>query len=93
MTPARDTVAWPRRLWRSLYWWREDRRVRAVYAGVDHLIHFGGDGIGDDLLLTTALHELRRRGPIRLGVMTRHPELFAGSPDVDAVFPLTAVQL
>lgn len=88
MTPDRGTVAWPRQLWRRLYWWREDRRVRAAYAGIEHLVYFGGDGIGDDLLLTTTLHELRRRGPVRLGVMTRHPELFADSPDVDAVFPV-----
>lgn len=82
-------VSWPRRVWRSFFWRREDRRMRAAYAGVDHLIYFGGDGIGDDLLLSSALHELRRRSRIRLGVMTRHPGLFAGSPDVDAVFPMS----
>jgi hypothetical protein len=82
-------VSWPRRLWRSFYWRREDRRLRAEYPGVSHLVYFGGDGIGDELLLSAALHELRRRGGTGLGVMTRHPALFAGSPDVDAVFPLS----
>lgn len=77
-----------RRLWRHLYWAREDFRLRRQYQGVRHLVYFGGDGIGDELLLTTVLHELRSRRTTGLGVMTGFSELFDLSPDVDSVLPM-----
>ncbi len=79
---------WVRRAWRRIYWWPRDLRLAQIYRGSRHLVYFGGDGRGDDLLLSTALHELRTRGGRGLGVMTRWPELFQGSPDVDHVYPM-----
>jgi hypothetical protein len=49
------------------------------------LAYFGG--IGDDLLLTTVLRELRRRAYRGTWVVSRHPELFAHNPDPDVVVP------
>jgi len=51
-------------------------------------VYFGGHGIGDELLCSTPLHELRRRGGTGLCAMTNRPELFLHSPDVDAVCPV-----
>lgn len=80
-----DSVSWPRRLWRHAYWWRTDRRVRRKYPGTRHAVYFGGHGIGDELLLSGPLHELRQRGGQGLAVLTSQPEFFLNSPDVDAV--------
>lgn len=49
------------------------------------LAYYGG--IGDDLLLTALLRELRRRDYRGVWVMTRHPELFAHTGDADVVVP------
>jgi hypothetical protein len=81
-------AGWVRRLWRDIYWYREDRRIRTEYRGVRHLVFFGGHGLGDEVMVSTVLHELRQRGGQGLGVMTTVPELFANSPDVDAVKPI-----
>jgi Glycosyltransferase family 9 (heptosyltransferase) len=51
------------------------------------LLHFG-EAVGDDLLCTTVLRELRRRGQQGIWMMTRFPDLFAGNPDVDTLVPL-----
>ncbi len=83
-----ESVIWPRRLWRNVYWWREDRRIRAKYHGVRQLVYFGGDGIGDELLLSVPLRELRRRGATGLCVATSRPEFFEYSDDVDSVRPV-----
>lgn len=82
------TASWPRRVWRNLYWFRQDRRTRAEYGGASRYVFFGGTGPGDDLMLSTVLHELRQRGERRLGVLTRFPELFTHSPDVEVVRPM-----
>jgi hypothetical protein len=83
-----DLSVWSRRLWRKIYWFGADRRTRGEYGGASRYIYFGGTGPGDELMLTTVLHELRRRGGKRLGVLTSHPELFLHSPDVDVVHPM-----
>jgi Glycosyltransferase family 9 (heptosyltransferase) len=44
------------------------------------LLYFGF-ALGDDLLCTAVLRELRRRGRDRLLMVSGHPELFAGNPD------------
>ncbi|MBI5771138.1 MAG: glycosyltransferase family 9 protein [Verrucomicrobia bacterium] len=88
-----EPASWPRRLWRTLYWWREDRRVRARYPGINHVVYFGGDGIGDELLLSTPLRELRRRGATGLCAMTSRPELFHGTPDADRICPVAHADL
>lgn len=77
-----------RRLWRNAYWFRADRHLHREYAGIRHLLLFGGQGIGDELLLSTAAHELRARGTEGIGVMTHAPEFFRHSPDVDVVKPM-----
>lgn len=63
----------------------------------DWIVYFGGEGFGDDLLLTAVLHELRRRDSGRLAVITRLTGLFAHSPDVDLIldndWPVLEAQL
>ena len=44
---------------------------------------FFGDAPGDDLLCTTVLRELKRRGQTDVWMATRHPELFARNGDID----------
>ncbi len=83
-----DSTSWPRRVWRRIYWLPHDVRLTRTYRGVRRLVYFGGDGVGDELLLSTVLHELRARGGRDLGVMTSQPELFAHSPDVDHLLPV-----
>jgi hypothetical protein len=51
------------------------------------LVLYFGFALGDDLLCTAVLRELRRRGRDRLLMISDHPELFAGNPDA-AVRPL-----
>lgn len=51
------------------------------------LVRFYGNSPGDDVMCTVILRELRRRGRRGVWMMTRFPELFQGSRDVDAVVP------
>lgn len=60
----------------------------ACFGRPRRLILFGPVSLGDDLLCTTIFREGRKRGETALWMMTRHPELFAGNPDVDRVVPL-----
>lgn len=46
-----------------------------------------GAGIGDDILCTAILHELRRRGHDNVWMLSRWPELFAHNPDAPRVEP------
>ncbi|MBW8769236.1 MAG: hypothetical protein JF589_05755 [Gemmatimonadetes bacterium] len=46
-----------------------------------------GAGIGDDLLLTSVFHELRRRGRNNFWVRTTRPELYQHNEDVPVVVP------
>ncbi len=59
--------------------------MRAEFRGIQHAVYFGGNGIGDELLFSAPLHELRRRGETGLCALTNRPEFFLHSPDVDAV--------
>lgn len=74
-----------------------DRRALRRAGWPDWVVYFGGQGFGDDLLLTAVLHELRRRDSGRLAVITRLTDLFAHSPDVDVVlhndWPVLEAQL
>ena len=88
-----ETASWPRRIWRNLYWWREDRRTRAAYRDVRHVVYFGSTGIGDELLLSAPLHELRQRGTSGLCVLTSRRDLFDHSPDVDFARPVDYADL
>ena len=73
-------------LYRRLYWLPTDVRALAAARLPQHLIYFGGEGFGDDLLLTSVLVELHRRGVRRLAVITRLVEIFAHFP-----FPLAVL--
>jgi hypothetical protein len=53
------------------------------------LLYFGF-ALGDDLLCTAVLRELRSRGRDSLLMVSDHPELFAGNPDPAYVRPLWA---
>lgn len=72
-------------IYQSLYWRLHDRRALRRAGHPDWVVYFGGKGYGDDLLLTSVVHELRRRNSGRLAVITRLTEIFAHSPDVDVV--------
>jgi ADP-heptose:LPS heptosyltransferase len=60
------------------------RRKHGVPA---RLLHFGL-APGDDLLCTTVLRELARRGAQKTWMMSAFPELFEGNSDVDRVVPI-----
>jgi hypothetical protein len=47
-----------------------------------------GNGYGDHLLCTAVFRELRRRQLDGLWMMSSHPEIFRGNPDIDAVVPM-----
>jgi ADP-heptose:LPS heptosyltransferase len=51
------------------------------------LIHFAA-GVGDELMLTAVIRELRQRGSPQFWVMSQRPELFGHNPDVAAVVPV-----
>ena len=52
-----------------------------------HVLHFYGRSLGDDLMCTAVLREMRRRGYRSVWMMSRFPELFEGNTDVDRVVP------
>ncbi|GJG87924.1 hypothetical protein tb265_31050 [Gemmatimonadetes bacterium T265] len=52
-----------------------------------HLVYFHGYTLGDDLMCTAVLREMRRRRYRGVWMMTRFPALFARNPDVDVVVP------
>jgi ADP-heptose:LPS heptosyltransferase len=53
----------------------------------DRILHFGV-GPGDDLLCTTVIHELKRRGQEKIWMMSKHAELFEHNAEVDQVIPI-----
>jgi hypothetical protein len=79
------------RKWRGIsaygYAALEAVRVMREAGPVRTLMAFGG-APGDDLLCTVPLRELKRRQPkMQIAMLTRHPALFQGSPDVARVLP------
>lgn len=60
----------------------------AQHGRPNRLVLFGSLSLGDDLLCTVLFREWRRRGERGLWMMSRHPQLFAGNPDVDRVLPV-----
>jgi ADP-heptose:LPS heptosyltransferase len=66
--------------------WEQQQMLRAGGRPTTLLVY--GNGFGDHLLCTTLFRELRRRGHRGLWMMSNHPELFDGNPDVDAVVPM-----
>ena len=74
-----------RTVYRRLYWLPRDLLALRRAGRPDWIVYFGGKGFGDDLLLSSVLHELRRRDSGRLAVITRLTEIFEHSPDTDVV--------
>lgn len=60
----------------------------ARYGRPRRLVLFGPVSLGDDLLCTALFRAWRQRGERDLWMMSRHPGLFAGNPDVDRVVPI-----
>lgn len=52
------------------------------------LVLFGPVSLGDDLMCSALLREWRKRDTGEQWMMTRHPSLFDGNPDVDRVIPI-----
>ena len=46
-----------------------------------HILHFYGRSLGDDLMCTAVLREMRRRGYRSVWMMSRFPELFERNPE------------
>lgn len=88
MTNKNRLLSLSQTLWRRFYWWSTHRRLRQRYGKLRSCVWFGGHGIGDELLLSTVLHERHRRRETGIGVMTSQPTLFAHSPDTIHVHPL-----
>jgi ADP-heptose:LPS heptosyltransferase len=61
--------------------------TRLRYGLPDLMLYFGR-APGDDLLCTALLRELRKRGTKTIWMMSNHPELFRGNPDVARVVPV-----
>lgn len=80
-----DTPA--RRIYRRLYWLPKDLGWKWRLRGIDELIYFGDRGIGDDLLCTAVLHEMRKRGRTKVAMMSNWPELFENLPYPAKVVP------
>lgn len=87
--PARRTL---RNCWEALRDW-----VDAIGLGLHflvrrtprpHFLLYFGFAIGDDLMCTAVLRELRKRGRDRLMMVSNHPELFATNPDVAQLHPV-----
>ena len=77
------------------------RCIVSPVAGVVNRVRFGfpsrlfqGAGrIGDDLMCSTVLRELHKRGKRSLAVVTRNPGLFEKNPDVDRIIRQTDAPL
>jgi len=67
-----------RRWYRRMYWWRDDRRLRAPLRGIRAVVAFGAS-LGDNLLCSTVLDRLYRSGLGPVAMLTDYPDLFAGS--------------
>jgi len=62
-------------------------RTLAQFGWPRALTHFAA-GVGDELMLTAVMRELRLRGAPPFWVMSRRPELYRDNPDVAAVVPV-----
>jgi len=63
--------------------------VNRLRHGFPSRIIQGGVRIGDNLMCSTVLRELRKRGKHSLAVVTRYPELYEKNPDVEKVIRQT----
>ena len=67
-------------IWRTLYWLPRDLAYLFRARWPRYVIYCGGNSFGDDLLLTSVLAELQRRGIRRIAVVSRLEEIFRHSP-------------
>ncbi len=63
--------------------------VNRVRHGVPSLFFQGAGRMGDDLMCTAVFRELRKRSKRSIAMITRNPELFEKSPDVEKVIRQT----
>jgi hypothetical protein len=77
----------PQRLYRRVYWLRRDLPVLRRLGWKPTVLYAGIGGIGDELICTTSLFELHRRGIGNLIVLARHEELFQGHPARPHILP------
>ncbi len=82
-----------RRCYRRLYWAPHDLRHWRALGRIRHLVYLGGGGIGDSLNCSTVVHELNRRSPGRVSLMTPYPELFAAHPTLRSLHAYDATLL
>ncbi len=68
--------------------WRWPWPLRKPYERAKLRLYSIGGGLGDELMCTPVLREIRRRNPYgHLTFISRHPELFRGHAALDAVEP------
>jgi hypothetical protein len=60
--------------------------LQHAWMGRPDCVLFFGYGLGDDLLCTGVAHELKKRGTGKIVMLSKHPALFQGNPDVAGVF-------
>jgi hypothetical protein len=61
----------------------------SIRSGLPQRYVYFGHAMGDDLMCTVVLRELRQRGQQRLWMGSLHPSLFEGNDDVDRVVPMS----
>jgi hypothetical protein len=79
----------PRALYRRLYWFWPDRRLRAPLRGIRSVVAFGAS-LGDNLLCTTVLEQLHRTGQGPVAILTDCGDLFAGLPFPVRILPFSS---
>ncbi len=79
---APDDAGAFRRAYRRVYWARTDLPRWRELARIRTLVYLGGGGIGDSLNCSAVVHELNRREPGSVSLMTPHPELYRGDPGI-----------
>lgn len=70
----------PKKIWAGLYWLPRDIAYLWRARWPQYVVYCGGNSFGDDLLLTSVLVELQRRGATRLAVVSRLEEIFRHGP-------------
>src|SRR5205085_12532497 len=74
--------------WEKLFQFTQSTVTIARYGRPDLLLYYDG-GIGDELLCTIVLRELRKRGRRNVWMRSAYPDLFLYNEDVDRVVPNT----
>jgi hypothetical protein len=83
--PGRHNLRWA---WEKAFQFAQSTYIIARYGRPDLLLYYDG-GIGDELLCTIVLRELRKRGQRNIWMRSAYPELFLYNEDVDRIVPNT----